>query len=303
MHNRTTMGNLIMRNEKMRSEEEIRKMIKQIDEVVDIKDSEKYDRLCSDKDFKYCLDIKANLQWVLKKMSMGQEIIRIEEEMRDIDQYIDKMIDEKMKDDELEEYIEFMDREFFGAYKNRDIYDTCNVSDTFSWALGEESNECFISSAYINLEDLRKKVDGYEPICIERTGEEKTISLKEIDSKEKEELLELIDQMTKLRERIYEIRKKGGKIRYEKSLIQAQYMKDISLAKDEKGKIIYRNKDSRAAELILRLKKDGEYQGLDENYGESSDEENRLSTKYNRLVDRKAVLTGVFFEGEKISVY
>ena len=283
----------------MRSEEEIREMIKQIDGVVDIKDSEKYDRLCSDKDFKYCLDIKAALQWVLRKMSTGQERIRIEEEMRDI---MERDIDE-MEDDEFKEYMEFMDREFGRAYKNRDPYDTCNVADAFSWALGEESTENFISSAFINLEGLRKKVEGEEPIYVEKTKEEKAISLREIASEEKEELLEIIDQMTKLRERIYEIRKKGGKIRYEKSLIQAKYMKDISLAKDEKGKIIYRNKDSRAAELTLRLKKDGEYQGLDENYGESSDEGNRLSTKYNRLVDRKAVLTGVFFEGEKISVY
>ncbi len=149
----------------MRSEEEIGGIIKQIDGVVDIKDSEKYDRLCSDKDFKYCLDIKAALQWILRKMSTGQERIRIEGEMRDImERYIDEM-----KDDVFKEYMEFMDREFGRAYKNRDIYDTCNVADAFSWALGEESTEYFISIAYLNLDGIRKKVEGEEPIYVEKT--------------------------------------------------------------------------------------------------------------------------------------
>lgn len=283
----------------MRSEEEIREMIKQIDGVVDIKDSEKYDRLCSDKDFKYCLDIKAALQWVLRKIPTGQERIRIEEEMRDI---MERDIDE-MEDDEFKEYMEFMDREFGRAYKNRDPYDTCNVADAFSWALGEESTENFISSAFINLEGLRKKVEGEEPIYVEKTKEEKAISLREIASEEKEELLEIIDQMAKLRERIHEIHEKRGEIWDKQRVIRAKHMKDISLAKNEKGKSIYRNSDSRAAELTLRLKKDEEYQGLEEKYRELRGEGDRLSIEYNRLVDRKAVLTGVFFEDEKIRVY
>jgi hypothetical protein len=283
----------------MRSEEEIREMIKQIDRVVDIKDSDKYDRLCSDKDFKYCLDIKAALQWVLRKMSTGQERIRIEEEMRDI---TERDIDE-MEDDEFKKYMEFMDREFGRAYKNRDSYDTCNVADAFSWALGEESTENFISSAYMNLEGLRKKVEGEEPIYVEKNKEEKAISLREIASEEKEELLEIIDQIAKLREKIHEIHDKRGKIWDKQRVIRAKHMKDISLAKNEKGKSIYRNKDSRAAELTLRLKKDEEYQGLEEKYRELRDKVDRLNIEYNRLVDRKAVLTGVFFEDEKTRVY
>lgn len=283
----------------MRSEEEIGGIIKQIDGVVDIKDSEKYDRLCSDKDFKYCLDIKAALQWILRKMSTGQERIRIEGEMRDImERYIDEM-----KDDVFKEYMEFMDREFGRAYKNRDIYDTCNVADAFSWALGKESTENFISSAFLNLEGLRKKVEGEEPFYVEKTKEEKAISLREIASEEKEELLEIIDQIAKLRERIHEMHEKRGEIWDKQRVIRATHMKDISLAKNEKGKSIYRNKDSRAAELTLRLKKDEEYQGLKEKYRELRGEGDRLSIESNRLVDRKAVLTGVFFEDEKIRVY
>lgn len=283
----------------MRSEEEIREMIKQIDGVVDIKDSEKYGRLCSDKDFKYCLDIKAALQWVLRKISTGQERIRIEEEMGDI---IELDIDE-MEDDEFKEYREFMDRKFGRAYKNRDPHDTYTVADAFEWALGGESTENFISSEFINLEGLRKKVEGEEPIYVEKTKEEKAISLREIASEEKEELLEIIDQMAKLRERIHEIHEKRGEIWDKQRVIRAKHMKDISLAKNEKGKSIYRNNDSRAAELTLRLKKDEEYQGLKEKYRELRGEEDRLSIEYNRLVDRKAVLTGVFFEDEKIRVY
>lgn len=284
----------------MRNEEEIREMIKQIDECVDIKDSEKYDRLRSDKDFKYCLDIKAALQWVLRKISLGQERIRIEEEMREI---LERDID-NMEDDEFKEYIEFMDREFGRDYKNRDPYETCNVLDAFSWVLKEESTENFISSAYMNLEDLRKKVKGEEPIYVEKTkGGKKQISSREIASEEREELLEIIDQMAKLKEKIHEIRVKRREIWDKQRVIRAKHMKDISMAKNEKGKPIYRNKDSREAELILRLKKDEEYQRLEEKYRELRGEENRLSIEYNRLVDRKAVLTGVFFEDEKIRVW
>jgi len=284
----------------MRNEEEIREMIKQIDECVDIKDSEKYDRLRSDKDFKYCLDIKAALQWVLRKISLGQERISIEEEMREI---LERDID-NMEDDEFKEYIEFMDREFGRDYKNRDPYETCNVLDAFSWVLREESTENFISSAYMNLEGLRKKVKGEEPIYVEKTKEgKKQISSREIASEEREELLEIIDQMAKLKEKIHEIRVKRREIWDKQRVIRAKHMKDISMAKNEKEKPIYRNKDSREAELILILKKDEEYQRLEEKYRELRGEENRLSIEYNRLVDRKAVLTGVFFEDEKIRVW
>ncbi|MCW3138419.1 MAG: hypothetical protein N2V76_08425 [Methanophagales archaeon] len=284
----------------MRNEEEIREMIKQIDECVDIKDSEKYDRLRSDKDFKYCLDIKAALQWVLRKISLGQERIRIEEEMKEI---LEQDID-NMEDDEFKEYIEFMDREFGRDYKNRDPYETCNVLDAFSWVLREESTENFISSAYMNLEGLRKKVKGEEPIYVEKTKEgKKQISSREIASEEREELLEIIDQMAKFKEKIHEIRVKRREIWDKQRVIRAKHMKDISMAKNEKEKPIYRNKDSREAELILRLKKDEEYQRLEEKYIELRGEENRLSIEYNRLVDRKAVLTGVFFEDEKIRVW
>jgi len=131
----------------------------------------------------------------------------------------------------------------------------------------------------------------------------KQISSREIAFEEREELLEIIDQMAKLKEKIHEIRVKRREIWDKQRVIRAKHMKDISMAKNEKGKPIYRNKDSREAELILRLKKDEEYQRLEEKYRELRGEENRLSIEYNRLVDRKAVLTGVFFEDEKIRVW
>lgn len=149
----------------MRSEEEIKGMIKRIDEVVDIKDSEKYDRLRSDKDFIYCLDIKAALQWILRKISKGQERAEIEREMRDITERDVEGMDE----DEFKQYMEFMD-EFGRDYKNRGLYETCNVADAFSWALGEESTENFLSN-YMDLEALRKKVGGEAPICVDGTVE------------------------------------------------------------------------------------------------------------------------------------
>ena len=97
--------------------------------------------------------------------------------------------------------------------------------------------------------------------------------------------------MAKLKEKIHEISEKRREIGDKQRVIRAKHMKDISIAKNEKGKPTYRNKDSRAAELILRLKKDEEYQRLEEKYRELRGEGNRLSSEYNRLVDRKAVLT------------
>lgn len=64
----------------------------------------------------------------------------------------------------------------------------------------------------MNLEALRKKVGGEEPIYVEKTKEEKAISLREIASGEKEELSEIIDQMAKLREKRHEIHEERRKM-------------------------------------------------------------------------------------------
>ncbi len=74
----------------MRSEEEIRGIIKRINEAVDTDNDEEYDRVCNDKDFAYI----------------------------------------------------------------------CNVEDTLFWVLGEIETERFLSDAYMNLENLRRKAKG-----------------------------------------------------------------------------------------------------------------------------------------------
>ncbi len=282
----------------MRSEEEIKGMIKRIDEVVDIKDSEKYDKLYSDKDFKYCLDIKAALQWLLRKISTGQEKIKIEKEMRDITE-LDK---EQMDEDEFKKYMEFMD-EFGRDFNNRRADDSYHVADAFSWVLGEESTENFISPAYMDLEALRKKVGGETPICIDRTEGKNVIPLREITPEEKERLLGIIDQIAKLRERRYGIIEKEREISNDEQIIRAMHIKDISMAKDNKGKKIYSNERLRYAELALRLQKDEKYQGFEKKYKKLKNEAVRLRIESDRLVDRKAILMGFFLEDEKRGVY
>ena len=74
----------------MRSEEEIRGIIKRINEAVDTDNDEEYVRVCNDKDFAYI----------------------------------------------------------------------CNVEDTLFWVLGEIETERFLSDAYMNLENLRRKAKG-----------------------------------------------------------------------------------------------------------------------------------------------
>jgi len=289
---------LVRRNEKMRSEEEIKGMMKRIDEVVDIKDPENYDKLYSDKDFIYCLDIKAALQWLLGKISTGQERIEIEKEMRDITE-IDR---EEADVDELKKYIEFFGQ-FRRDFKNRYHDDIYNIVDAFDWVLREESTENFLSDSYMDLEALRKKVSGEVPIHISRTEGKKVIPLRDITPEEKEKLLGTIDHIAKLRERRHENSEKEREIDDEQTIIRAMHLKDISMAKDNKGKKIYPNDTLRYSELNLRLQKDEKYQGSRKKYKKLKNERVRLRIECNRLVDRKAILMGFFLEDDKRVFY
>lgn len=262
----------------LRSAEEIWDIVKRIDKAVD-----------KHKDLDYVYDIKNSLQWVLQKMQAAlteREKTSIESEIKEI-MDMTVCIDEMAEDDFLK-IIDFMDKEFDRDYKDRDVYSTGNIADAFDWVLGKISTENFLSR-YMDLE----KVGSIAP---RRWG------YKEMNEEEKKELLELVDQMAKLVKKIKDSKEKYREIRWNKMQpIWADIMMDISMARDERGKKIYSNAQMRSAELIRRLRKNKEYQELEERRRVSRNEKGDLIAEYNRLVDHKAILTGLDLEDMKLS--
>jgi len=142
----------------LKAEKEIKELEEELSKITGFIADYGIEREVNDKDVSYSCDITDALQWILRKISTGQERIRIEEEIRDI---MGRDID-KMGGDEFKEYEKFMDGEFRRDYKDRDPYDTCNVADAFSWALGEISTEHFKSNAYLDTDNLKKIVEKIE---------------------------------------------------------------------------------------------------------------------------------------------
>ena len=120
----------------IRNEKEIKELEEELSKITGFISDYGVDDEFNDEDVSYPCDITDALQWILRKISTGQERIRIEEEMRDI---MGRDIDE-MDDDEFKEYKEFMGGEFKRDYKDRDPYAIGNVTDVFSWALGGNIN-------------------------------------------------------------------------------------------------------------------------------------------------------------------
>ena len=124
----------------MRTKEEITDLITEIDNRVGtVKDKQ---------DLEYVGDVKAILQWVLKKISAEKETSKIEENLREISNKTD--IDE-LSDDDFKASMDFMNKEFEGRFKGRDPYTVCNVADAFDWVLEEISTKEFLSDSFLKL--------------------------------------------------------------------------------------------------------------------------------------------------------
>lgn len=146
----------------IRNRKEIKELEEELSKITGFIADYGIDGEVNDKDVSYLGDITDALQWILRKILTGQERIRIEEEIRDI---MGRDID-KMGGDEFKDYKEFMGGEFRRDYKDRDPYAIGNVTDAFSWALGEISTEYFRSNAYLNTDNLKRIVEKIE----KRTG-------------------------------------------------------------------------------------------------------------------------------------
>lgn len=134
----------------MRTKEEITDLITEIDNCIGtVKDKE---------DLEYLGDVKASFRWVLKKLLAGQEVSKIEEEIRkQIDSPFAKLIDGELDEDGIKALTDFMNREFEGHFKIA-IPDygaletaTCNVEDAWGWVLEDISTKQFLSDRFLKL--------------------------------------------------------------------------------------------------------------------------------------------------------
>jgi len=130
----------------MRTNEEIMDLITEIDNGTGaVKDK---------KDLEYLGDVKASLQRVLKQLSAGQEVPKIEEEIRKHNPTA-KLLGEGLDENEIKELTDFMNREFEGYFKiaNYGALETaiCNVSDAWDWVRGYTTTEQFLSNRYLKL--------------------------------------------------------------------------------------------------------------------------------------------------------
>jgi len=132
----------------MRTKEEIMDLITEIDNGTGtVKDK---------KDLEYLGDVKAALQRQLKQLSAGQEVSKIEEELRKLmATSFAKLIDGELDEDEIKSLTDFMNREFEGHFKianNAGLETaTCNVEDAWYWVLEETTTEQFLSDRYLKL--------------------------------------------------------------------------------------------------------------------------------------------------------
>lgn len=105
------------------------------------------------KDIEYLNDVKAALRWVLKKISAGQEVPNMEEEMRYV---ADHSATDELEEDEIKTLTDFMNKEFEGYFKitNTLRLETaaCNVADAWDWVMERTSTEDFLSDSYLILE-------------------------------------------------------------------------------------------------------------------------------------------------------
>ena len=147
----------------MRSEKEIRDMIKLLDEAVVLDKAEKYKSVYNDEDFEYLYDAKAVLNGILKKMlrtSTKHEKWEIEEIMTEIEERFGMIVDGQTEDEEnaSDKLFEIINEGFNIVYKNRDFYSIGNVCDTFYWIKEKESTERYLSNNFLDIENFRRKM-------------------------------------------------------------------------------------------------------------------------------------------------
>jgi hypothetical protein len=106
----------------------------------------------------------------------------------------------------------------------------------------------------------------------------------------KEELLKLEEQMITLEKKKHEVGRRLEEIQGEIWLIRARLLLEVAWERDERGKPIYPNHESREEAVAARLEEHNRYQSLRRKEMTLSQEENDLLNELSRLSERKEQL-------------
>ncbi|MEJ2560084.1 MAG: hypothetical protein P8186_28480 [Anaerolineae bacterium] len=108
--------------------------------------------------------------------------------------------------------------------------------------------------------------------------------------KAKEELLKLEEQMITLEKKKYEADGRLEEIQGEMWLIRARLLLEVAWERDERGKPIYPDHESREEAVTARLEEHGRSQALRRKETALSQEQDDLLNELSRLSERKAQL-------------
>jgi hypothetical protein len=108
--------------------------------------------------------------------------------------------------------------------------------------------------------------------------------------KAREELLKLEEQMITLEEKKHEAGRRLEEIQGEMWLIRARMLLEVAWERDERGKPIYPNHESREEAMTARLQEHNRYQSLRRKEMALSQEQDDLLNELSRLSERKEQL-------------
>jgi hypothetical protein len=106
----------------------------------------------------------------------------------------------------------------------------------------------------------------------------------------KEELLKLEEQMITLEKKKHEVGRRLEEIQGEMWLIRARLLLEVAWERDERGKPIYPDHESREEAVTARLEEHGRYQALRRKETALSQEQDDLLNELSRLSERKEQL-------------
>lgn len=109
--------------------------------------------------------------------------------------------------------------------------------------------------------------------------------------KAKEELLNLVDQIATLEQKVREVGSHLAEIRGEIELIRARLLLEVAWERDRRGQPIYSKQKQREAAVAARLAEHDEYQALREHEKALRHERDDLLNELRQLSERKELLT------------
>jgi hypothetical protein len=111
-----------------------------------------------------------------------------------------------------------------------------------------------------------------------------------MDRESKEQLLDIIDTIAGLEDKIVEVERERRRVVARLEVIRARVTLDVGRARDDGARLLYTNEHSRHAAVILRLDENGDYQSLRERSWQLEDQSRGLAIERDKLLDRRLIL-------------